>query len=160
VARTAKKLTAGTARDGILLTMHPHHIPWGFLGFELVKLLKIFGLLPGAVAAYGIRKLYQSRRQKKAMAGWPSTHATVQYALVHKEGPRSHWTELTYSYFVGEYRSGQYIRRFRREEDAEEFARQMKDKQIQVHYTEANPEHSVILDRDVEMVALLTPQLR
>lgn len=70
------------------------------------------------------------------------------------------WVELTYSYFVGEYRVGKHLHRFRRVEQAEEFIRQVKDKTVQVRYRESNPDHSVILERDLEMIALLTPQLR
>jgi hypothetical protein len=58
---------------GILSGMNFHHIPWGEIVFVLVKLLKIFGIIPGAIAAFGVRKLYQKWRQNKAMAGWPAT---------------------------------------------------------------------------------------
>ena len=94
------------------------------------------------------------------MEGWPTTEATVQSGKVHTEGLWRHWAEITYSYFVGEYRSGTYIRRFRREEDADEFVRQMKDRRLPIHYKDTNPETSVVLDRDLEMIALLTPQMR
>ncbi len=35
--------------------------------------------------------------------------------------------------------------------------RQFKDKHFQVYYNASKPEKSVILDRDLEMVALLPP---
>jgi hypothetical protein len=140
--------------------MTHHHISWAVIAFETVKLLKFFGLLPGALAAFGMRKLYQSWRQRHASAGWPATNATVQYARVFHEGPRSFWAEITYSYFVGEYRSGTYVRRFRREAEAEEFVREVKEKQLQVRYKDSDPEHSVILDRDLQLVVMLAPQLR
>lgn len=144
---------------GILLTMNLHHLPWEPILFGIVKLLKVFGIIPGAMAAYGVRKLYQRHRQNKAMAGWPATDATIQSGEVHKEGMR-YWVELTYIYFVSEYRSGKHVHRFRREADAYDFVRQTKDKRVQVHYNTTNPDKSVILDRDLEMVALLTPQYR
>jgi hypothetical protein len=140
--------------------MNVHHIPWEPVLLGAIKLLKVFGIIPGAVAAFGVRKFYQKWRQNRAMAGWPATDATILSGQVHKEGLRRIWAELTYSYFVGEYRAGKYIHRFRREDEADEFIRQVKDKRIQVHYNSSDPEQSVILDRDLEMVVLLTPQLR
>lgn len=121
--------------------------------------LKAFGLIPGAVGAVWVRRLYQKRRQRKAMEGWPFTEARLQGGQVHKEGWRNISAEITYTYFVEEYRLGKYIRRFRRTEDAEEFLRNIRDKRVMVHYDRSNPDHSVILDRDLELVVLLVPQL-
>ena len=140
--------------------MHFHHIPWGPLLFGILKLLKVFGLIPGAIAAYGVRKYYQKWKQNRAVEGWPATDATIQSGQVHKEGFWSYWVELSYTYYVGEYRTGKHIHRFRREDDADEFVRQVKDKRIRVHYDDAKPDTSVILDRDLEMIALLAPQYR
>ena len=136
-----------------------HHIPWTWILGGIVKFLKAFGLIPGAVAAFGVRRLYQRRRQRKAMEEWPSTDATVLSGKVHKERRRSIWAEITYSYYFGEYRSGQYVRQFRREEDADEFIRQLREKRVHVRYDPAKPERSVILDRDMELIALLAPQV-
>ena len=136
------------------------HVPWHLILLGSIKLLKTFGLIPGAIAAFGLRKLFQKLRQKRAIAGWPATEATIQSAKVHQEGVRRYWAEITYSYCVGEYRAGTYLRRFRKEDDADEFVRQLRDKRIQVRYKDSDPDNSVILDRDIEMVALLTPQLR
>jgi hypothetical protein len=140
--------------------MNHGHIPWNTILFGIVHLLKAFGLIPGAIAAFGVRKLYQKWRQNQATAGWPSTDATIQSGQVHKEGPWRFWAEITYTYYVGEYRSGKHVHRFRREEDADNFVRQIKDKRVQVHYNASDPDKSVILDRDLEMIALLTPQYR
>jgi hypothetical protein len=139
--------------------MNLHHIPWEPVLFGIIKLLKVFGLIPGAIAAFGVRKLYQKWRQNKAMAGWPVTDATILSGQVHQDGPRRFWVEISYYYFVQQYRSGTYVRRFRKEEDADNFIRQVKDKRLQVRYSDSNPEQSVILDRDLEMIALLNPQL-
>ena len=102
--------------------MNFRHFPWGVILFVLVKLLKMFGIIPGALAAFGVRKLYQKWRQNKAMAGWPATDGTIQSGQVHKQGLR-YWVELTYTYYVGEYRAGKHVHHFRREEDADEFVR-------------------------------------
>ena len=132
------------------------HIPWELI----LLLLKYFGIIPGAAAAFSVRKLWQKWRQNQAVSGWPATDARIQSCRVHKDGHRGVWAELTYSYYVGEYRSGTYVRRFRREDAADDFARQVKDRSVQVHYNATDPNRSVILDRDVEMIALLAPQYR
>ena len=128
-------------------------LPWA------LKLLKILGLPFGAVAALGLRRLYQKWRANQALA-WPVANAIILGGHLETTGRGMVSVELTYSYYVAEYRAGKYLRRFRRTEDAEEFIRQVKDKHVQVRYRESNPEHSVILDRDLEMLALLTPQMR
>lgn len=138
--------------------MDLNHIPWHAIVLVAIKLLKTFGLIPGAVAAFGIRKLLQKRKQNRAIAGWPATEARILSGKVHTEGPRRHWAELTYSYYVEEYRSGTHVHRFRKEEDADEFIRQLKDMRVQVRYNTSKPDESVILDRDLEMLALLGPQ--
>jgi hypothetical protein len=137
---------------------YPHY-HWGLLIAWAIKLLKTFGIIPGAIAARWVQKLYQKRRQAKAREGWPSTDATIQSGKVHTEG-RRHWAEITYTYFVDEYRVGIYVRNFKREEDADDFVRQLKDKRIQVHHKPGKPDTSVILDRDLELTVLLIPQYR
>jgi hypothetical protein len=137
--------------------MDLRHIPWHIIIAAAIKLLAKFGLIPGAAVGYGVKKLYQKRRQNRASSGWPSTDATVQSGQVHKQGPRQYWVDLTYTYFVEEYRSGKHVHRFRNEEEAEDFLRQIKDKRIQIRYNPARPDESAILDRDLEMVAMLSP---
>lgn len=44
-----------------------------------IKLLAKFGLIPGFVAAFGVQKIRQKYRQRKAVEGWPSTDATIQW---------------------------------------------------------------------------------
>lgn len=140
----------------ILSTMDWRHIPWHLLPLAL-KLLAKFGLIPVAAVGIGMKKLYQKRRQSRAASGWPSTDATVQGGKVQKHGPRHYWVELTYTYFVEEYRTGTHVHRFRKEDEAEEFLRQVKDKRIQVRYNPGKPGESAILDRDLEMVVMLSP---
>jgi hypothetical protein len=139
--------------------MNPHHLPWHAIVLLALKLFKMFGIIPGSIAAFSMRKFYQKWRQNRAIAGWPSTEANILWAKVHNEGPKRYWVELTYTYFVGEYRSGTHVHRFRREADADEFVREIKDKRVQVRYNDSSPDQSVILDRDLEMLALMAPQL-
>jgi Protein of unknown function (DUF3592) len=133
------------------------HYHWGAIFLTVLKLLKTFGLIPGAMAAVWIRKLLQKRLQRKAMEGWPATDARIYGGEVRREG-RRHWAVITYSYYVGEYRSGTYVRGFKREDQADDFIRQLKDKSVRVHYNDSDPDRSVILDRDLEIIVLLAPQ--
>ena len=133
---------------------------WAYLVALGIKLLAKFGLIPGFIAAFGFQKFRQKFRQRKAVEGWPATEATIQICRVHKEHGRKFWAEVTYSYFVGEYRSGTYIRNFRKEEQADDFVRQLRDRRIQIRYKESDPENSVILDRDLELIGLLVSELR
>ena len=135
------------------------HFHWGLILSLMIKLLKMFGIIPGAIGARWAQKAHQKRRQAHAMESWPSTQATIQSGKVQSEG-RRHWAEISYSYFVGEYHSGTYVKNFRKEEDADEFVRQVRDKRLQVHYNQSKPETSVILDRDLEMIVLMVPQYR
>jgi hypothetical protein len=144
---------------GILAAMHAYTVPWHLIFLVAFKLLKTFGLIPGAIGAVWLRKQFQKRRQQRAMEGWPSTEASILWGKVQREGPRQIWAEVTYSYFVGEYRTGTHLRHFRREEDADEFVRQIKDKRIQIRYKESDPETSTILDRDLDMIAPMALQI-
>ena len=139
--------------------MNFDHLRIGIWILWILKLLKILGLPLGAAAALGIRKLYQKWKQNQALA-WPVANGIILGGSVQTGGRGMVWVELTCSYFAAEYRAGKHLHRFRRTEQAEEFIRQVKDKQIQVRYKESDPDKSVILDRDLEMIALLTPQLR
>jgi hypothetical protein len=140
--------------------MHDYVIHWRLISLVILKLLKTFGLIPGAMAAYWLRGVFQKWRQQRAIAGWPTTQATILWGKVEREGPRRSWAEITYSYYVGEYRSGFYLRRFRDEEDADEFVRQIKDKKVQIRFKESDPETSTILDRDLELVVPIQLQKR
>lgn len=62
---------------------------WPYL-FGGIKLLKGFGLLPGAVAAIGVRRFYQKWRQRHAMEGWPMVDGTIQSGEVYHGGPRKY----------------------------------------------------------------------
>ena len=135
------------------------HLPWHSLLFIALKLLKTFGIIPGTLGALWARKQYQKWRQNRAMAGWQTTEALIQSGMIHEHGPRRFWVELTYSYFVAEYRAGKHIHHFRKEEDADEFIRQTKGRRIQLLYNPNKPDDSVILDRDLEMLGVLVPGL-
>jgi len=93
------------------------------------------------------------------MECWPAVEARILWGTVERENSRRVWAHITYTCFVGEYRSGSYLRDFRREEDADEFVRQIKGKKLQIRHDPTDPDKSVILDRDLEMISTLAPQL-
>ena len=68
------------------------HFHWGWILYWIIKLLKVFGIIPGAIAASWVQKFYQKQRQRRAMEGWPSTEATFnQQRFTRKDaatGPR------------------------------------------------------------------------
>lgn len=135
-----------------------HGTNWVVWVPALVNLLKALGIIPGTMAAFWLRHWYQKRRQRKAMEGWSSTEARFHSAAMRQEGSKQ-WLEITYSYFADEYRSGTYVRRINKKDDAAGLIRQLRDKRFQVRYDPADPDKSVILDRDLEMVTLLAPQV-
>jgi hypothetical protein len=139
--------------------MSASHVPWEPVVALALKIAAKFGLIPGAAAGMGVRKLYQKRRQRKAMESWPAVEARIGGGTVRSEGYRTQWAEVTYTYFIDEYRLGRYVRKFKTEAAAEDFVAQIKDIKIQARYNPANPDESVILEHDIEMRVLSVPQI-
>jgi hypothetical protein len=132
-----------------MLDARPH---WEYI-FVVIKLLKTFGLFPGAVAAFFAQRWLQRWRQGRAQEGWPSVDGVVVSGKVVDEGWRNYWAEIRYSYCVGEYRAGVYVRKFSHSDDAAEFVRELQDKRPRVHYKESDPDVSTLLNRDLEILA-------
>jgi hypothetical protein len=65
---------------------------------------------------------------------------------------------LQYTYFVGEYRTGEYLHDFASESEADDFVRQMKDKRVQIRYDQSSPNKSVLQQSVVEQHVLLAPR--
>ena len=105
-------------------------------------------VLPLAVAAgAGVRYWIRTRQA----VSWPSTQGTVQGARAGRsEKGRGGWAcVLTYSYVAnGEYYSGSYSIRARKEQQAEELAVQWKGRSLAVRYSPSDHEISVLLKDD------------
>jgi hypothetical protein len=144
---------------GIIFAMQLGHFHSEYI-YIVIKMLKALGLLPGAVAAYFVRHWWQGQRQQRAQEGWPSVDAVVVGSKVVREGWRNYWAEITYTYFVDEYRTGNYLRKFSHKDDADAFVREMRDKRPRVHFKESAPDTSTMLDRDLEMIAPLAIRSR
>jgi hypothetical protein len=116
--------------------------------FDIIRILLEGIALAAAIVGgeYGRRK-FQESLQKTAV-GWPSTDGTIQWAKVEKiPGTLRFVVNLTYTYFVGGYRAGDFAQEFRREQEACDFAHRMRGRRIQIRYKKSDPEIS-ILDRN------------
>ena len=102
---------------------------------------------------------WRKQRAETAAEGWPSANGRI-VSGDFKEVPKTkRWlATLTYTYFVGEYRTGKYIHEFMSADEAGDFVRAMKDKNVQIRYKESNPDKSVLEQRVIEQYILLTPR--
>jgi len=103
---------------------------------------------------------WQKRRQENTARSWPSVEARILSGWVAPVPKTSCFlATLEYAYFVGEYRTGQYIHEFPRESDADDFVRALANRRMPVRYDQANPGHSVLEQRVVEHHFQLTPRI-
>jgi hypothetical protein len=95
----------------------------------------------------GIRYWIRTRQA----VSWPSTQGAVMGARANRiqKGRRGWACVLTYSYVAnGEYYSGSYSIRTRKEQQAEELAVQWKGRSVAVRYSPADHKISVLLKDD------------
>jgi hypothetical protein len=135
---------------------HPiqwHHLlPFAHLWGYLLKWPLAF--ITGWAAIY-FRRWRKSRRENAAQ-GWPSVEGVIVSGKATPIPKTSHaHVTLQYTYFVDEYRTGQYDHDFPNETDADEFVRQMKDKRVQIRYQQSNPDKSVLEQSVVEQHVML-----
>ena len=111
--------------------------------------------LAGIVAAW-----WKKHKEKIALA-WPCVEGSVQFASIAPIPKSSAYVAtLQYSYFVGEYQSGEYTETFDSEIDADDFVRKMKDQKVPVRYNPKDPAESLIEEADVEQYIQLPPVQR
>ena len=102
------------------------------------------------LAALGIaivgRLVYVNRRLHQSES-WPHTTATVLTTeIITPARGTGRIVELTYSYFVETYRSGDYVRDFPNENEAVYFVSHIKDAKVDVRYNPKSPNDSVLDD--------------
>jgi hypothetical protein len=102
---------------------------------------------------------WQKRRDEAAAQGWPS----IEGRIISSQAARIQNTSrfmvtLEYSFFLDGYHYGKYTHEFSKEADANEFARQLKDKRVQIRYQPANPDKSVLEQSVIEQHILLAPR--
>ncbi|HEY4382591.1 MAG TPA: DUF3592 domain-containing protein [Acidobacteriaceae bacterium] len=102
---------------------------------------------------------WRKQRGETAAQGWPSVNGRITSADF-KEIPKTSrcLATLHYTYFVGEYRTGTYVHEFVSANDAGEFVRVMKDKEVPIRYNDSNPNKSVLEQSAVEQHILLAPR--
>jgi hypothetical protein len=102
---------------------------------------------------------WRKQRDESAAQGWPSVDGRIADGSV-KPIPKTKrfLATLTYTYFVGEYRTGKYVHEFQSESDAGEFVRTMKDKHVPIRYNDSDPAKSVLEQRAIEQHILLAPR--
>ena len=125
--------------------MDTEKILHGFWRFGPIFLRDVAPLAIGAGA--GVRYWIRTRQA----VSWPSTQGTVQGARASRseKGRRGWACVLTYSYAAnGEYYSGSYSIRARKEQQAEELAVQWKGRSVAVRYSPADHKISVLLKDD------------
>lgn len=93
---------------------------------------------------------------------WTIVEGSVQHAKMIVGGGRDvgKYAVIAYSYFVDEYRSGEYTRTFVREDSALKFADAMRDKKVQVHYNPRDPDLSNLKDDEVDRLLLETDEAK
>jgi hypothetical protein len=120
-----------------------------------IRYALIFGIAWGALHFRRWRK----RRRETIAQGWPSVEGVIVSGNVTPIPKTTHFNAtLQYTFFVDEYRTGKYVHEFNKESDADDFVRQLKDKRLQIHYKESNPDKSVLEQSVVEQIVQLAPR--
>lgn len=102
---------------------------------------------------------WRKQRAENAAQGWPSVTGRISSGDFKEIPKTKRWlATLHYTYFVGEYRTGKYVHEFTSADQAGDFVRAMKDKQVPIRYNESDPNKSVLEERSVEQHILLAPR--
>jgi hypothetical protein len=114
-----------------------------------------FGIAWGAI--YWRR--WRKRRREAIAQSWPSVEGVIIRGDVLPIPKTNRFTAtLQYSYFVEEYRAGEYTHEFQKESDADDFVRQLRDKRVQIRYKQSNPDKSVLEQSTLEQLVMLAPR--
>jgi hypothetical protein len=109
------------------------------------------------VAAWGalfIRRWIKRHRERVAQS-WPLVDGVILGGSVMRIRKTSYFrATLQYTYFVREYRTGEYFHELSTQADADAFVRLMKDKRVQVRYKRSNHGKSVLEQSVVEHLML------
>ena len=124
--------------------------------FDIIHLIIEGTILAAAIVGgeYGRRKFQESLQ--KSATGWPATDGTIQWVKAEKIPKSTRWVvNLTYTYFVRGYRAGDFAQEFRKEWEADAFARNIKGQRVQIRYKESDADVSVIDRSSMEQVFAL-----
>ena len=139
-----------------LATYNSHD--WWRYSHSLILLLKYPLAFVAGWAGIHLQR-WRKARAENAAQGWPSVNGRISGGSV-KPVPKTKrfLATLTYTYFVGEYRTGKYVHEFQSESDADTFIRAMKDKNVPIRYNDSTPDKSVLEQRAIEQHVLLAPR--
>ena len=129
--------------------------PWYHSIRNVAALLRLVGIALVPVAAI-VGNWWHKRKEKTAL-NWPAVEGHVQTCSTTPLRNGSYMVTFEYSYFVGEYRAGQYIETFESENEADKFIHMMKNQNVPVRYNPRNPDESLIEEADVEQYIELPP---
>lgn len=126
---------------------HDYDVVWALL----LKYGGKYILVPILAVFYPAWRTWKNRRRHEAAQDWPSVTATVHSVQLQEIQDTGTWTaKVTYSYFVEEYRAGQYLRGFAREDAADLFKRIMRDRKIEARYHPRNADRSVLNEDEIQ----------
>ena len=102
---------------------------------------------------------WRKKRDENNAQGWPSIEGRIISSVAARiEKTNRFMVTLQYSFFLEEYHYGKYIHEFSKQSEAEELARQMKEKRVQIRYNPSNPDKSVLEQSVIEQHVLLAPR--
>lgn len=102
---------------------------------------------------------WRKTRNENAAQGWPSVEGRIISSKAARvENTSRYLVTLEYSFFLTEYHYGKYTHEFSKSDEANEFARQLKDKRVQIRYNQANPDKSVLEQSTIEQHVMLAPR--
>jgi len=102
---------------------------------------------------------WKKSRREAAAQGWPSVDGLIACVRVERIPKTTRFNAiLQYTYFIEEYRTGEYIHEFAKESEADDFVRQLKDKRVQIRYKQSNPDQSVLEQSVIEQHIQLAPR--
>jgi hypothetical protein len=132
--------------------------PWYHNFRNVAGLLRLiaYALIPVAAVVGG----WWHKRKEKIAQNWPAIEGHVQSCSVAPLCNGGYTATLEYSYFVEEYRSGEYTEVFDSEREADKFIQMMKDQKIPVRYNPWKPDDSLIENEEVEQYIQLPPPTR
>jgi hypothetical protein len=96
----------------------------------------------------GVAAGWRARRMLRGSETWPTVDGRILYGHAKNlsDGVSALWyAEMSYSFTTlqGDYYAGTFDHRTGNEEEADEYARRMKDARVSVRYKPGNPEISV-----------------
>ena len=129
--------------------------PWHHNFRNVAGLLRLtaYALIPLAAVAGG----WWRRRKEKIAQDWPAIEGRVQSCSIAPLRNGGYTATLEYSYFVEEYRSGEYTELCDSESEANKFVQMMKDQKVPVRYNPRKPDDSLIEEADIEQYVQLPP---